>query len=122
MIFLLNLKVRAKVRERNFREHCEKLSSLDKNFCDVTNNGVNWLNKPLYNSFFKESKYSSDSKTKLIQKNKTKIKIKSEGITSNSENEYMDRMPTNNKYKLKINLLETDEKELNLVETHNKLK
>ena len=34
----------------------------------------------------------------------------------------MDRMPTNNKSKLKINLLETDEKELNLVETHNKLK
>ena len=48
--------------------------------------------------------------------------IKSEGITSNSENEYMDRMPTNNESKLKINLLETDEKELNLVETHNKLK
>jgi hypothetical protein len=110
--------------KKNLKEIRQKLNNSDKNFCDVTitKNNVNSIDKSLYNSFFKESKYSSDSKTKLIQKNKTKIMIKSEGITSNSENEYMDRMPTNNKSKLKINLLETDEKELNLVETHNKLK
>ena len=110
--------------KKNLKEIRQKLNNSDKNFCDVTitKNNVNSIDKPLYNSFFKESKYSSDSKTKLIQKNKTKIMIKSEGITSNSENEYIDRMPTNNKSKLKINLLETDEKELNLVETHNKLK
>ena len=48
--------------------------------------------------------------------------IKCKGITSNDENKYMDRMLTNNKSKLNVNLVETDEKELNLVETLKKLK
>jgi hypothetical protein len=74
--------------KKNLKEIRQKLNKSDKNFCDVTitKNNVNSKDKPLYNSFLKESKHISDSKTKIIQKNKTKIMIKCKGITSNDEN------------------------------------
>ena len=66
----------------NLKEIRQKLNKSDKNFCDVTitKNNVNSKDKPLYNSFFKESKHIPDSKTNLIQKNKTKTMIKCKGI------------------------------------------
>ena len=59
--------------KRNFRENFEKLSNLDKNVGDVTNNGVNALSKPLYNSFFKENKhisYNTNKSSQTIRNNK----------------------------------------------------
>jgi hypothetical protein len=82
--------------KRNFRENFEKLSNLDKNVGDVTNNGVNALSKPLYNSFFKENKHIS------YNTNKSSQTIRNKKIT-NDDNESMDQKLTNNKSNVKRN-------------------
>jgi hypothetical protein len=53
--------------KRNLKEKLKMISNLDKDSCDVTNNNVKELDKPLYNSFFKEiSKDHIKSKIKLV--------------------------------------------------------
>jgi len=90
------LKQESEPLKRNFRENFEKLSNLDKNVGDVTNNGVNALSKPLYNSFFKENKHIS------YNTNKSSLTIRNKKIT-NDDNESIDQKLTNNKSKSKRN-------------------
>ena len=67
--------------KRNLKEKLKMISNLDKDSCDVTNNNVKELDKPLYNSFFKEiSKDHIKSKTKLVQERSNNEKVKREDI------------------------------------------
>jgi hypothetical protein len=57
--------------KRNLKEKLKIISNLNKESRDVTKNNVKDLDKPLYDSFFKEiSKDQSKSKIKLVQKEK----------------------------------------------------
>ena len=79
------------------------ISNLDKDSCDVTNNNVKELDKPLYNSFFKEiSKDHIKSKIKLVQERTNSEKVKREDINLDDSNEFMYQLLTNNKNEIKI--------------------
>jgi hypothetical protein len=84
--------------KRNLRENFEKLSNLDKNVGDVTNNGVNALSKPLYIIVFSK-KINISAK---IQINHLK-RLEITKITNDDNDESMDQMLTNNKSNVKRN-------------------
>ena len=91
------------------------ISNLDKDSCDVTNNNVKELDKPLYNSFFKEiSKDHIKSKIKLVQERTNSEKVKREDINLDDSNEFMYQLLTNNKNEIKID--DYHEKRLNFLE------
>ena len=89
--------------KRNLKEKLKMISNLDKDSCDVTNNNVKELDKPLYNSFFKEiSKDHIKSKIKLVQERTNSEKVKREDINLDDSNEFMYQLLTNNKNEIKI--------------------
>ena len=51
--------------KRDLKDKNIKLSNLKNKYFDVTNDSVNALEKPLYNSFFSSKKMLKDQKEKL---------------------------------------------------------
>jgi hypothetical protein len=105
--------------KRNLKEKLKIISNLNKESCDVTKNNVKDLDKPLYNSFFKEiSKDQSKSKIKLVQKRKNNDKVEREDINLYENSESMYQLLTKNKHEIKFDDRKHDEieKRLNFLE------
>ena len=87
--------------KRDLKDKCIKLRNLEIKYCDVTNDSVHALAKPLYNSFFNSEIMLKNQNDGLNQLKKSKEMVDSEESGIDDEFESIDKSSVKFKSKLK---------------------
>ncbi len=73
-----DLKQENELLKSELKEKCQRNKKSRKKNCDVTNDGVHVLAKPLYNSFFKKKHQNVSANMEPNKQTETKYKVKDE--------------------------------------------
>jgi hypothetical protein len=100
----------------DLRNKCLEIRFLENKFCDVTNDSVHVLTKPLYNSFFKKKNQNESAKIEPKKQTETKYTVQNGDSGLDDETEFDDDGIIDNKYISILNKQKEIEKKLKEME------
>jgi hypothetical protein len=100
----------------DLRNKCLEIRFLENKFCDVTNDSVHVLKKPLYNSFFKKKNQNESAKIEPKKQTETKYTVQNDDSGLDDETEFDDDGIIDNKYISILNKQKEIEKKLKEME------